>query len=395
MIKLIKNGELYSPDYIGKKDILVVNDKIIKIADSISPDDIALDVEVIDAEGKYVTPGFIDQHVHIIGGGGEAGFESRIPETQLSDFTRSGITTAVGLLGTDATARSLESLLAKAKALESDGISTYILTGSYEFPSHTLTGSIRRDIILIDKIIGTKIAVADHRASYVTSLELARVASDSRVAGMLSNKAGIVTVHVGDGKEKLNTILEVLKTTEIPMKHFMPTHVNRSKELYEQAVQYAASGGYIDFTADTSPNTTGSRSVKVSSGIKKALTHDVDIEHITVSSDGNGSWSVYDSEGHLKKIGVSNLNKLHLELKDIVIEEELPLDTALKFITSNVAKRLNIFPQKGILQEKSDADILLMDKNLNIHTVIAKGETMLQNSEVLKKGLFEDVSIHK
>jgi beta-aspartyl-dipeptidase (metallo-type) len=394
-MKLIRNGEIYAPDFIGKKDILTVNDKIVRIDKNISLEVFDSKIEIIDAEGKFIVPGFIDQHVHIIGGGGEAGFSSRIPETQLTDYTKAGITTVLGLLGTDATARSLEALLAKARALDIDGITTYILTGSYEFPSHTLTGSIRRDIILIDKIIGTKIAVADHRASYVTSLELARTASDSRVAGMLSNKPGIVTVHVGDGKEMLNTILDAIKNTEIPMKHFIPTHINRTKKLYAEAVEYAKTGGYIDFTADTSPETTGSNSVKVSSGIKKAIENGVEIEHITVSSDGNGSWSVYDKKGELEKIGISALNKIHLELKDLVFKEELSLSTALKFITSNVAKILKIYPQKGVLREKSDADILVLDKNLNIDTVIAKGKTMIYQKNVVKKGLFEEIYRHE
>ena len=394
-MKLIKNGEIYAPEYIGKKDILTVNDKIVKIDENISLEVIDSEIEIIDASDKYIVPGFIDQHVHIIGGGGEAGFSSRIAGTQLSDYTKSGITTVLGLLGTDATTRSLETLLAKARALEIDGISTYILTGSYEFPSHTLTGSIRRDIILIDKIIGTKIAVADHRASYVTSLELARVASDSRVAGMLSNKAGIVTVHVGRGKEMLNTIIEALKNTEIPMQHFIPTHINRSRELYQQAVKYAKMGGYIDFTADTSPVTHGPNSMKVSTGIKEAIEGGVDVEHITVSSDGNGSWSVYDKKGNLEKIGISELNKLHLELKDLVFDEKFSLSTALKFITSNVAKMLKIYPQKGVICEKSDADILILDKKLDIDSVIAKGRTMIYQKRVVKKGIFEEIYRHE
>ncbi|MCF7790453.1 MAG: beta-aspartyl-peptidase [Victivallales bacterium] len=394
-MKLIRNGEVYAPDFLGKKDILTVNDKIIKIEDSISASDINLDIETIDASGKYIVPGFIDQHVHIIGGGGEAGFSSRIPETQLTDFTRSGITTVLALLGTDATNRSLENLLAKVRSLEDEGLTAYMLTGSYEFPSHTLTGSIRRDIILIDKIVGAKIAVSDHRASYVTALELARVASDARVAGMLSGKPGIVTVHVGSGKERLNTVLKAIEDTEIPKKHFMPTHVNRSAQLYEQAVEFAKNGGFIDFTADTSPETTGQNSVKVSRGIRKALEAGVREENISVSSDGNGSWSVYDSRGHLLKIGVSQLNKLHLELKDLVFEEKLSLGQSLKFITSNVAKILQVYPEKGVLKQGSDADILILDNNLDIDSVYAKGKTMVFNKSVVKKGMFEDIHRHE
>ncbi|MFP3393938.1 amidohydrolase family protein, partial [Brevibacillus sp. SIMBA_076] len=86
------------------------------------PDNFA-PIQIIDAANLFVVPGFIDSHVHIIGGGGEGGFKTRTPELMLTDITTSGITTLVGLLGTDGTTRRMESLLAKARALEEEGIS--------------------------------------------------------------------------------------------------------------------------------------------------------------------------------------------------------------------------------------------------------------------------------
>src|SRR5690606_3180786 len=101
-------------------------------------------------------PGLIDNHVHITGGGGEGSFKTRVPEITLSKLIEAGITTVVGLLGTDATTRSVENLVAKAKALKEEGVSVYVHTGSYEFPSVTLTGQIKKDIVFIEEIIGAK-----------------------------------------------------------------------------------------------------------------------------------------------------------------------------------------------------------------------------------------------
>lgn len=71
MIKIIKNGTVYAPEYLGKKDILIVKDTIVRIAEKIPvPDSLFYEVEIIDATGKTLVPGFIDSHVHIIGGGG-------------------------------------------------------------------------------------------------------------------------------------------------------------------------------------------------------------------------------------------------------------------------------------------------------------------------------------
>ena len=125
MFKLLKNATCYGPEFLGNKDVLLALNKIYKIADNIVEDNL-LDVEIIDCTDKIICPGFIDQHLHIIGGGGEEGFESRIPEIKLSDILIAGITTVVGVLGFDSITRNVEGLLAKARSLEVEGLNTYI-----------------------------------------------------------------------------------------------------------------------------------------------------------------------------------------------------------------------------------------------------------------------------
>ena len=166
LLKLIKGAEVYAPAYLGKQDILIADSKIVAIDSSINPESLADYCQVINADGLILVPGFVDSLVHITGGGGEGGFHTRTPEMQLTDATLSGITTLVGVLGTDATTRSLENLLAKARALTYEGISCYCHTGSYQVPVSTITGSVRDDIILLPEFIGVgEIAIADHRSS--------------------------------------------------------------------------------------------------------------------------------------------------------------------------------------------------------------------------------------
>jgi len=120
---LIRDGTLYAPEEEGVKDLLIVGDRIARIADEIElPED--FDIRLFDASGLLVVPGFIDLHVHLIGGGGEAGPTSRVPEIRLSKITEAGITTLAGLLGTDNVSCHLETLLVKAKALCVEGIRT-------------------------------------------------------------------------------------------------------------------------------------------------------------------------------------------------------------------------------------------------------------------------------
>ena len=380
---LIKNVDLYAPEYKGKKDVFVSGGKISLIEDNINFENEK--IKVIDGTGKKLTPGFIDQHVHITGGGGEGSFKTRAPEITLSKLTTAGITTVVGLLGTDGTTRSVENLVAKAKALKEEGITVFAHTGSYEYPSVTITGSIKRDICFIDEIIGVKLALSDHRASNVSNLELQRVASDARVAGMLSGKAGIVVLHMGDGKKGLQPVREILEETEIPMKTIRPTHVNRREELLAEAFDYAKAGGKIDLTCGMRDELTPGKC------IKRALEENVPSENITISSDGYGSWSKYDEAGNLIKMGVSSVSSLHDEFKYMVNELDFNVEDALVYVTSNVAKCLEVYPRKGCIAEGCDADLLLLDENLDIDTVVANGRVMVENKEIVVYGSYEQM----
>lgn len=381
---LIKNGEIFAPKYVGKKDILVINDKIVEIADEIKNTELFSDLKIIDATGKKIVPGFIDPHVHITGGGGEASFKTRVPEIMLSKLTTAGITTVVGLLGTDGTTRNMENVVSKAKALTEEGITAYAYSGSYEIPTVTLTGSIRKDILFVNEIIGGKTAISDHRDSSPTKEEICRLATDIRVANMLSGKNGGLVLHVGNGKRKLDDIFEILKETDIPIKVFRPTHVNREKELVLDALEFTKMGGIIDLTCglyeELSP-----KNILVLAKEKQA-----NMDNITISSDGYGSWSKYDEHGKLLKIGVSSVKSLHIELTKIVQEKSFTLSEALPFFTSNTAKALGIFPTKGCIQKNSDADILILNENLEIETVVAMGKMMIENSTILVKGTYEE-----
>ncbi|WP_341349023.1 beta-aspartyl-peptidase [Fervidicella metallireducens] len=238
---LVKNANVFAPDKLGKKDILISFNKIAYISDNIDvPGGNFPEIEVIDAENLIAVPGIIDLHVHIIGGGGEGGYITRTPELMLTDFTLNGITTVVGCLGTDGITRNMANLIAKSRALDIEGISTYSWTGCYEVPTRTLTNSARGDIVLVDKIIGIgEIAVSDHRSTHPTQKELVYLASEARVGGMLSGKCGILHIHLGDGKEKLDPVISLTKEHEIPYENILPTHINRNKALFEQSVEYA------------------------------------------------------------------------------------------------------------------------------------------------------------
>ena len=387
MFTLIKEGTVYSPQEMGTKDILIVGRTIARVADHIDlPSD--FQIKRISASGKIVTPGFVDLHVHLLGGGGEAGPRTRTPEITLSKITRAGVTTVVGCLGTDDVSRRPETLLAKAMQLEEEGISTYIYTGSYQFPLPTITGSVRKDIALIPKVIGVgEIAVSDHRSSQPSFEELCRVAAEARVGGMLGGKAGLVHLHMGSGRRGLDPILRIVKETEIPIGQFLPTHLTRAQSLLEQSLAFAKMGGNIDLTVRGEdlkfPITTAM-------ALRMALDAGVAIDQITLSSDSNGSMPIFDDRGNVIRLGVGDIANLHREVRALV-HEGFPLPDVLGLVTSHPSKRGGIFQNKGSIEEGKDADLLILSKNLEIESVMAKGQWMVHEGRVLVKGTFEEL----
>ena len=379
--KLIRGGDLYTPGQKGVKDLLIAGDCIARIDKSIDIPK-GLEVAIFDASDKIVVPGFIDLHVHVIGGGGEDGPASRVPEISLSTLTEAGITTVVGVLGTDGVTRSPETLLAKVKALRVEGLSAYMYTGSYHLPSVTITGSVKRDIALIEEVIGVKIAISDHRSSQPTMDELARLASEARVGGMLAGKSGIVHVHVGGGSRGLDPILAVVKQTEIPISQFLPTHIGRDTTLLRQGIDFVNTGGCIDITV---PNKTD----KVISITKELQENEIDFTRVTLSSDGNGSKPRFNDRGELIGMATGDVGVLGKALEMLVEEKVLPLPDALALITSNPADRLGISSKKGSIQEGADADLLILNEELRIEQVFAKGRLMVDDGRAVVKGNFE------
>lgn len=360
MIVLLKNLECYAPNYIGKNDILICNSKIEKIQPKI---DFNSDyAETYDCCGLLAFPGLIDQHVHILGGGGEQGFESRISEIDVQEILGAGVTTLVGLLGADSCTRSLESLYAKAKALDAEGITTYLYSGAYSMPPVTFTGSIIRDLAFIDKVVGIgEIAVSDHRSSHCGLNEMLKMASDTHLGGLLGGKAGVLHLHMGSGKLGLSPVLQMLESSELPMEEFVPTHVNRDRELFKQAVEYCKSGGNIDLT------TGETEGIAVPDAVEQLINSGISLTNVTVSSDANGS---------VPNGSVSRIHTLWEDIIRCVTYKKIDPETAFSLVTRNVAKVLKLSPQKGMLLEGSDADILITNQNYDMKKLFSLGKLL-------------------
>jgi len=377
---LIKNTNLYSPQSLGKKDILISNGKIVAIDDEIVNHSVFS--KVWDAKGAITTPGFIDQHIHIIGAGGKHSFASMTPELHLGDLINCGTTTVVGLLGTDGSTRSIKTLFSKTQALNQEGITAYMYTGYYGLDKVYLMNSLQEDMIYIDCVIGCKIAISDIRSSYPSALELLRLLRNVRVGGMLSGKKGILHLHLGALSSKMDLLFEIIENYEFPIEHISPTHVGRTKELFDQAITFAKMGGMIDITTGASKYTDPYKSVLY------ALDNNVSIDNITFSSDGNAGLDKLDKNNNLVGFKSAPFDKNFEEVINLHKLGGIPLEDALKLITSNPAKNLGL-KNKGEVKVNSDADLCFLNSDLKLNTVIANGKFMMQDGDLVVKGSFE------
>ena len=384
---LLRDAEVFAPQPLGRADLLVSGAQIAWIGADLEALPSALEVEEVDLSGKRLIPGLIDGHVHLTGGGGETGgARFRVPRTFLSELTRGGVTTAVGLLGTDDTTRSTADLVVTARALNEEGITAFCFTGGYHLPPTTLTGTIRGDITFVDVIIGVgELALSDHRSSQPALDELLRVAADAHVAGLMTGKAGLVHLHMGDGPRALSLVREALDVAEIPPRVYNPTHVNRNEALFEEALELTRRGCTIDITAF--PPDDGDEAIDAGEALLRCLQSEVPPRQVTVSSDGGGCLPVFDNQGNPASMAVASPSAMARCLAAL-LQEGAPLEAVLPAFTSNVAASLRL-PKKGHIAPGADADLVVLDDDGEVRDVMATGQWHVRHGRAVRHGTFE------
>ncbi len=384
---LLRNAECFAPQPLGRGDVLVALDKIVWLGTELPSLPASLEVEEIDLDGYRLIPGLVDCHAHITGGGGETGgARFRVPRQGLSEFTGGGVTTVVGLLGTDDLTRTTADLVATARGLTEEGITAYCFTGGYHLPATTLTGSVRGDITHIDAIIGVgELALSDHRSSQPTLDELLRIASDAHVAGLMTGKAGLVHLHMGDGRRGLSLVRQALDVAEIPARVYNPTHVNRTKALFDEALELAARGCTVDLTAF--PVADEEDAWSAGEALLRYLDADLPLDRVTVSSDGGGCLPTFDEQGNPVSMNVASPAAMADCLAGL-LTSGAELERVLPAFTSNVAASLRL-PAKGGIEVGADADLVVMDADGRVRDVMAMGRWHVREGRAVRYGTFE------
>ncbi|HYC31910.1 MAG TPA: amidohydrolase family protein [Gemmatimonadales bacterium] len=321
---------------------------------------LGLECRVIDADGCLVTPGLVDPHEHLLGGSGESGFASQTPEIFLRELVSAGITSVVGCLGVDTTMKTLAGLLGRVKGLRAEGIGAWMWTGGYNVPPTTVLGTIRNDVMFLDEVIGAgEVAIADARATEPDPRELAKVVHDAYVGGILSGKAGVTHLHVGEGERRLACLRELLDRTRFTIEPswLYATHVQRNERLLGEAVELAHRGIALDFDVAAHDLPRWLARYRELGG---------PLDRLTFSSDADGA-----APGTLLS-----------QFSEAVREARVPLEEALPHVTTNPAAILRL-PGKGTVEPGRDADVLVLEPDtLRPVHVIAGGKRFVVDGEM-------------
>ena len=385
-LTLLANASVFAPEALGPRSLLVAGERIVWIGAKPPALPKELACETLDLAGARLVPGLIDCHAHITGGGGEMGLRSKVPPVGLSRFTRGGVTSVIGVLGTDDTTRTTGELLARARGLFEEGLSAWCHTAGYHVPPTTLTGSVRGDIVHLERCIGIgEVAISDHRSSQPTLDEILRLAADAHVAGLMTGKAGVLHLHVGDGERGLDLVRRALEQSEIPPRTFHPTHVNRKRRLFDEALALAKLGCSIDVTAY--PVEKGDDAWSAEDAIERFLDSKLPRERLTASTDGGGCLPILDAEKRIVAMDVGDPAMLAKTLQTL-LKRGRKLEDVLPVFTSNPA-RLFRLADKGRIAAGADADLVVLDPTGAVRDVMARGRWHVRNGAPVLRGMFE------
>lgn len=380
-LRLLRVGEVFAPAALGAQDVLIGGSKILAMGRDLS---VTCNLEGLAEIETFpacrMVPGFLDQHVHFLGGGDGDG--ARMPELSPRAFASAGVTTAVGLLGSDVETKTLSQLLRKACELDRAGLNALIYTGAMMLPAPFLTTSARADIVLIDKVIGAKSAVGERTVPNLDFPALAALAGSLVQAKGMSGKAAVLHLHVGRLKTGMQMLFDLVEKLDFPPGQAVPTHINRAPDrfpAFEHGLRFAKGGGNIDFTCCLGPLDNLPVGLDPVEAVLRALDAGVAIDRITLSSDAGVA--VPDGRGGARAVAPSILYRDVLRLAS---EARVGWTQALALVTTNVARVLGLSETKGAIAPGMDADLVLIGGDDRIVLTMRGGRVVFDCNPVIE-----------
>lgn len=350
---LLRGARVCGPSGVPEVgDVLLAGTAIAAVAPDLGSVPGALPVAEVDVSGHLLLPSFVDQHSHPTGGGGGGGPETLSSPIPFAEYVAAGIGTVVGCSGNDSVVRRPEALLARVKGLRRLGLNAHLLTGEIGYPPETITGSIRRDLALIDEVRGVKAAVGG-RGSIVRRRQLADLAGEAARGSRSAGKAPLLHLHLEPDVASIRLVARAVAHGDVAPETVTVTHVNWNDAVLDEAIGLAERGVNLDVTACIRPEYfPGTIDPLVA---LRALLDQVDPARVTISSDAGGNHPgpdgtlVLHQPGLLADVFASGLRTGLLTVPELV-----------QVFSTNPAARLGL-TDVGAVRVGARADVLLVD----------------------------------
>ena len=371
---LIKNCNIIYLDKIEKGSVLVENGKIKEI----NPTNVT-DTEIIDAKGLYLSPGFIDVHIHGAGGCDTMDGTIESLNTIAKTIVKHGTTSFTPTTMTVA-AEDIKKSMSVIKKLKEEGTEGANILGSHlegPFISPKAIGAQNPNFLLEPSIENYKKIVGEYADAVVSITMAPEVEGAKELIKYLKDEG--VTVSMGHTKATYEEALEGIKCG-----------VCHSTHLYNAMTGLThREPGVVGATFDSDITTeTISDGIHISYPALRIAYKQKGTDKVLLISDAmeacgmpDGKYSLGGQDVIVKNGAARLLDgtlagsvlTLDKAVKNIYKNSNYPLNEVVRMATHNSARHCKVENHKGQIKEGYDADLLLFDEDININKVFVGG----------------------
>jgi len=376
---LLKNGLLLLPDGMVEEKMLYIDGAIVAIAQSVEPQE---DVRVIDLEGRYVAPGFVDIHIHGCGGADVMDATPQALHTISDTLLQTGTTTFLATTMTmsiEAITAALENIRSEASHLQGAQVAGVHMEGPFINPKRA-GAQDRSHVITFNRDLVEKYAKIIRLITLAPELEGAEA-----FIRWIEREHPHMVLSIGHTDATYDQSMEAFGWGVSHVTHLfnaMPPYHHREPGVVGAA--FDAKGVTCDIIADTIH--THPHHLRLAYQMKKeALLLITDAMragcmHEGYYTLGGQRVEVKENRATLEDGTLAgSLLTMNEAVKVMVKESTMSLHEAICAASTYPAKRIGL-QNKGALIEGYDADIVVLDANLDVWMTIVQGEIKYQRS---------------
>lgn len=377
---LIKNCNIVYLDKIEKGSVLIENGKIAKI----NPTNVETE-NIIDAQGLYLSPGFIDVHIHGAGGHDTMEGTKEAINTIAKVIVQRGTTSFTPTTMTVAAQDIVKSMKVIKEAKENGTDGANVLGAHLEGPFINLLaiGAQNPNFLIAPSVENFNKIVGDCEDAVVSLTLAPEVEGAKELIKYLSDK-GIVC-SIGHTKANYEEAMDGIKCG-----------CSHSTHLFNAMTGFAhrepgVVGAIFDSEITTETISDGIHisypSLRVAykaKGIDKTLLV-TDAMMACCMPDGNytlGGQDVVVANGAARLLTGSlagSVLTLDNAVRNVYQNSDYSLYEVIRMASYNPARHCKVEDRKGQIKEGFDADLLLFDEDIRIKSVFVNGKLVHQN----------------